>query len=273
MDKFFFNIYEKIVSNKSLSVGVLILIVVGLIFTALKIEFEEDITKLIPTNDKTVDAQKVLKTVNFADKIIVNIKRQPDGSIDDLTNYASQFIDSITNNSSTYIKKIQGKVEDDDILQTIDFIYNNLPLFLDESDYATIQQKLSYDSITKITTRNYKTLISPSGFVAKETILKDPLGLSFIALKKLQTLSFGNDFTLHNGFLLSKDKNHILLFITPALKSSETAENAKFADVLYTLNTALNTQFNGKVQSEYFGGLLVAVANAKTNKTRYSAYC
>ena len=266
MNTFFYNIYKSVFSKKLLSIGALLLLILGLLFTASKIEFEEDITKLIPTNDKTSDAQKVLKTVNFADKIVVNIKRQPNGSIDDLTQYATQFIDSVSKNSSIYIKQIQGKIEDEEITNTLDFVYKNLPLFLDNDDYKTIENKLIKDSIDAITLSNYKTLVSPSGLIAKEHILKDPLGLSFIALKKLQQLSFGNDFSLHNGFLLSENQDHILLFITPELKSSETAENAKFAKILYTINDQLNTEFHSKVQSEYFGGVLVAVANAKQIK-------
>ncbi|PWI29944.1 glycerol acyltransferase [Flavobacteriaceae bacterium LYZ1037] len=266
MTNFFYNIHTYLASRKIVGFFALVLLVLSLGFLASKIEFEEDITKLIPINEENSDAQKVLKSVNFADKIIVNIKRESAGSINDLTQYASQFIDSINNSSSEYFTKIQGKVEDEDILNTLDFVYNNLPHFLEESDYKTIQNKLQKDSIEAITKANYKTLISPSGMVAKETILRDPLGLSFLALKKLQLLSFGNEFTMQNGFLLSKDKKHVLLFISPTHASSETSKNTLFAEQLYQLNTNLNHVFKGKVSSEYFGGALVAVANAKQIK-------
>ena len=266
MTNFFYNIHTYLATRKIIGFVALLLVVLSLGFLASKIEFEEDITKLIPINETNSDAQKVLKSVNFADKIIVNIKRESAGSITDLTQYASQFIDSIHNTSSNYFTKIQGKVEDEEILNTLDFVYNNLPHFLEPSDYNTIKNKLQKDSIEAITKANYKTLISPSGMVAKETILRDPLGVSFLALKKLQQLSFGNEFTMHNGFLLSKDKKHILLFISPTHPSSETSKNALFAEQLYNLNTKLNHEFKGKVSSEYFGGALVAVANAKQIK-------
>jgi len=266
MDKLFYNIYQRIASQKPLSIGILLSLIIGLFFLASNIEFEEDITKLIPQSEKSSEAQKVLKQVNFADKIIVNIQRKENGNTDDLTQYATAFIDSISNTSEAYIKEIQGQVADEDVMNTLDFVYNNLPLFLDKTDYQAIQQKLHKDSIQNTTNANYKTIISPSGFVAKETILKDPLGLSFIALKKLQELSFGDDFTLHNGFIISKDKNNVLLFITPTFASSETAENATFADNLYALQEQLNTTFQDKVTGEYFGGALIAVANAKQIK-------
>lgn len=266
MDKLFHHIYQGFAAKKGLGFTVLFLFILGLGFLASKIQFEEDITKLIPTNSQNSEAQKVLKTMNFADKIIVNIHKQPEASVDDLTDYASQFMDSITKSSNSYIKQIQGKVADEDMLNTFNFVYDHLPLFLDKNDYKIIQNKLQKDSIEAITNNNYKTLVSPTGFIARETILKDPLGLSFIALKKLQQIGFGDEFTLHNGFLLSKDQQNVLLFITPTLGSSETSENAKFVDNLYVVSQELNTTFEGKVQSEYFGGVLIAVANAKQIK-------
>lgn len=266
MTNFFYKIYLLIHSRKVLSFLGFIVFVIGLGFLASKIEFEEDISKLIPTNNQNTDAQKVLKTVNFADKIIVNIKKEPSGTLSDVTHYAEQLIDSLNKNSKNYFKTIQGKIEDESVLNTLDFVYEHLPLFLDASDYTIIKNKLEKDSIDAITQANYKTLVSPSGFVAKETILKDPLGLSFMALKKLQQLNFGDAFTLENGFLVSKDKKHVLLFISPTHDSSETAENALFVEQLYAFQEGLNASFSGKVHAEYFGGVLIAVANAQQIK-------
>ena len=109
MDNIFYRTYKYILSNRIASIFCLLIIVFSLGFLALKVEFEEDITKLIPTNSKNSNFQKVLKTTNFADKIIVNISRDPDGSLDDLTQYATQFIDSITTKSKVCIKSASSK--------------------------------------------------------------------------------------------------------------------------------------------------------------------
>ena len=266
MDKFLYKTYQLFNTKKGISFLVFISLFLGLFFLASTIKFEEDISKLIPTNNKTSDIQKVLKTVNFADKIIVHISKKPGGSLNDLTAYASQFIDSVQKTSGNYIKSIQGKVDDDNVLKTLDFVYQNLPLFLDENDYKAIHNRIQKDSIEIRTQKNYRTLVSPTGIVAKKTILKDPLGLSFIALKKIEQLNISNDFSLYNGFLLNKDKEHILLFINPKLPSSETSENAKFVEELYIINSNLNATFQGKVSSDYFGATIIAVANAQRIK-------
>tara|TARA_R110002012_G_scaffold57095_5_gene147038 strand:+ start:35045 stop:38743 length:3699 start_codon:yes stop_codon:yes gene_type:complete len=266
MANWFFKVYQFLQKNRIASAMLLLLVLFGLVFLVSKIRFEEDISKLIPINSNNQDFQKVLKTVNFTDKVIVNIHRSDSSEIEDLTEYASEIIDSLEAHSATYIKNIRGKVKDNDLLRTMDFVYENLPLFLDKQDYNHITAKLQKDSISAITETNYRTLISPSGIVSKDIILKDPLGLSFIALKKLRQLGVTDDFVLKDGFLVSKDEKNILLFITPTFGSSETAENSKFAEQLYSLQNRLNRKYSGKVKSEYFGAALIAVANAQQIK-------
>lgn len=238
-----------------------------LIWMASTLKFDEDISKLIPTNSENEQLQKVLKTVQFADKIIVNIQREKNGSTDDLTDYATRFLDSLSEHSNQFIVDIQGKIEDEAIFETLDFVYNNAPIFLKDADYKNISNKLQSDSIAKITENNYKTLISPSGIVAKKTIIKDPLGISIMAIQHLQQLGISDDFTLKDGFLVSKDEQHLLLFITPKYPSNNTTENGLFSQQLYQLRDDLNGVFKDKVTSSYFGGTLIAVANAQQIKS------
>ncbi|HLV92334.1 MAG TPA: MMPL family transporter, partial [Aequorivita sp.] len=266
MGKWFYKSHQFLQKNRIGSALALLLIFMGLVFLVSKIRFEEDISKLIPINAENKDLQKVLKTVNFTDKIIVNIKLNDSAEIDDLFNYATEYVDSLEANSANYIKNIRGKVDEENMFRTMDFVYQNLPLFLNKEDYETISNKIFPDSIAATTEANYRTLISPSGIVSKDIILRDPLGLSFIALKKLRQLGASDDFVLREGFLLNKNEKNILLFISPKYSSSETAENSKFAEQLYLLRDKLNQKYAGNVSSEYFGAALIAVANAEQIK-------
>ncbi len=236
-------------------------------FFASQIKFEEDITKLIPTNDKADVTAKVLKQLNFADKITVIFKLDKNGTEEDLKEMATIFSDSVSKSCKPYVTGIQGKIDEENIQETIDFVYNNLPLFLENKDYVAIQNKLQKDSIAATVQGNYKSIISPSGFVTKDFILQDPLGISFIALKKLQQLNIGDDFMLNNGFVMTKDKKKLLLFITSNLPSSETEKNTIFAEKLKSIQDNLNTKFKGKTSISYFGSALIAVANANQIKS------
>lgn len=266
MGDFFFRAYQRIRKNRTVSVFLLLLIIAGLIVCTTRVNFKDDITALIPSNPESRRIQKVLKSIAFTDKIIVNIEKKEAGSVEELTKYASEFLDSLQNGYSDYVKNVQGNVADAQVLNTLDLVYNNLPVFLDEPDYGSIEQKLSNDSIDVQMAQNYRTLVSPSGIIAKKNILKDPLGLSFIALKKLQKIGVAEDFIIRDGFLLNKEETNILLFITPTNPSSATVENQPLAEGLYDIQNSLNVLYGGKVEASFFGAALVAVANAQQVK-------
>jgi len=266
MGNFLFQIYTTLQKKRILAIGSFLALFLLLGFIASKLKFEEDITKLIPSSEKSNTIHKVLNHVNFADKIIVYLETKKEDNEDNLTQYASDLIDSLTSNCSIYISEIQGEIEDKEINETLDFIYTNLPLFLDETDYRTIENRIQNDSIEFITQANYKTLISPTGIIAKETILKDPVGLSFLGLKKLQQLKIDDSFNIHNGFLIAKNNKNLLLFIVPKLATNETGDNTIFVNKLYDIQEKLNKKFKDEVSSEYYGSTVIAVANANQIK-------
>ena len=262
MPDFFLTIYSFLNRKKFFSIGIALATLLVLGFFASKITFQENITQLIPSNDQSGITSKVLQQVNFADKITIIINTNREDGVEDLTGYADQFIDSLNLTCKPYVGKLQGKIEDKNIQETIDFVYNNLPLFLDKDDYTAIQNKIQDDSIAQLVEGSYKSLISPTGIISKDYILRDPLGLSFIALKKFQQLSVGDDFELQNGYVVTKDKKNLLLFITPALAANETDKNTLFIKHLKSIKNNLNTKFSGKATMSYFGATPVAVANA-----------
>ncbi|MDH7446728.1 1-acyl-sn-glycerol-3-phosphate acyltransferase [Aquimarina sp. 2201CG14-23] len=265
MHNFFLSVYQFIKQNKLIAWPIIIGVFAVFAFLASSIGFEEDITRLIPNSDKSEITQKVLKTVSFSDKIVVNIRNKGENP-DDLTAYASAYIDSLNKHLPQYIKKIQGKVADDNVMQLYDFVYKHLPFFLTESDYRDIDHKINPDSISKIIENNYKSLISPAGLVTKKYIVKDPLALTPKGLQKLAQLQLGDNYDLYNGFLITKDRKNLLLFLTPALATNETGENTIFVEGLKKITSELNSKYASNAEATLFGATLYAVANAKQIK-------
>lgn len=266
MDNFFFRSYQWLKKHKILALLAFLCCFVGLGLYVQKLQFEEDITKLIPVDEENAVYQKVLNTVNFADQVIINISKEKDTSEEDLVQAASQLIDSLAQLQPEFISQVQGEIDEENLEATLEFVYDHLPVFLETKDYELISEKLNKDSIDAITRANYNTLISPSGIVSRETILRDPIGLTFMALKNLQQIGKNSDFILQNGFLMSMDKQHILLFITLGTETNETKKNTLFVNELNSIIGAINEQFRGKVTISSFGATLVAVANANQIK-------
>ena len=143
MHQFFFELHQFVLRRKFFSFSLIISVFLFFIFFASKVSFSEDITRLIPTNDDSNITAKVLNQLNFSDKISIIISVEKEGSPDDLSQYANAFLDSLDEKSKPYIGKIQGKIDEENIQSTFDFVYDNLPLFLDQNDYKTILSYLS----------------------------------------------------------------------------------------------------------------------------------
>ncbi len=265
MHQFFYQVFLSVKRNKSIAIILSMVALVIMGYFAYQIKFEEDITRIIPKNEKTNVSSKVLKQLKFADKISVIIERDSLGDLDSMTEMAQVFLDSLAPLDS-YIGSIQGQIDEDNINQTFDFIYTNLPLFLEPQDYQIIEAKINRDSLSHLVADNYRTLVSPTGMIAKEFILKDPAGIGFLALQKLQKLNLSDDYKLYNGFIVSQDETKLLLFINPKLAGTETEHNTLFIAALNEIKANLNQAFSHKSSIDYFGSSFVAVANAKQIK-------
>ncbi|PWN67001.1 glycerol acyltransferase [Chryseobacterium phosphatilyticum] len=265
MHRFFIFLYYLISKNKIISVLTAVGIAVLCIFFASKINFEEDINQIIPKNEKSDLTAKVLRQLNFSDKIIVIIENKSREDSFQLSETADTFLQKIEP-LQKYIGSVQGKVNDNEISETFDFVNQNLPLFLNENDYKEIDQKLQKDSIALQVENNYRSLVSPTSLVTKEFIKKDPLGLTFLGIKKLNALNISKDFKLEDSYIVTKDGKNLLLFIDPKNKSNDTKANEVFIDQLNMIKDHINTQFKGKTEISYFGSPVIAVANAKQIK-------
>ncbi|WP_262149589.1 MMPL family transporter [Chryseobacterium foetidum] len=265
MHRFFIQLYYLISKNRILSIAIALGILLVCGFFASKINFEEDINQIIPKNEKSDLTAKVLKQLNFSDKIIVIIEKKSKDENFQLSETADAFLNKIEP-LQKYIGSVQGKVNDNEISETFDFVNQNLPLFLDDNDYSEIERKLSKDSIAKQVENNYVSLVSPTSLVTKEFIKKDPLGITFLGIKKLNALNISKDFKLEDNYIVSKDGKNLLLFIDPKNKSNDTKNNEVFVDSLNKIKDEINKNFKGKTEISYFGSPVIAVANAQQIK-------
>lgn len=265
MHQLFIYLYYLISKNRILSAFFTVGIAVICVFFASKINFEEDINQIIPKSEKSDLTAKVLKQLNFSDKIIVIIENKSKEDHFQLSETADLFL-SKTEPLQKYMSSVQGKINDNEISETFDFVNQNLPLFLNEADYREIEHKLQKDSIAKQVENNYISLVSPTSLVTKEFIKKDPLGITFLGIKKLNALDISKDFKLEDNYIVTRDGKNLLLFIEPKNKSNDTKNNEVFIDELNKIKDHLNTRFKGKTEVSYFGSPIIAVANAQQIK-------
>ena len=146
------------------------------------------------------------------------------------------------------------------MLDIYDFIHENLPLFLDEEDYIEIGNLLTPTEIDQTIARGFRTLISPAGMATGKYILKDPLNLTPIALKKLNSFQLDDNFTVYHSAIFTGDLKYLMIFMDPAFPGSNTQENLKL--IQHLDRSILQIRKVEDVNIEYYGGTAVAVANS-----------
>lgn len=259
MHKIFIRIHRFVEKNKAVALllAAIYLSLTG--FLLFQLKFEEDITRLIPRSESSDRASRVLNSLEFADKITVLIRKEEEGTTDDLTAMADSFLDSLSV-CEPYVRSVQGRLSEDMFEEAFAFVNERLPLFLDSADYATIEKNLHPDSLRATVRTNFQSLTS--AFISGRMVMQDPLGMTFMGLRKLQDLNAGEDLVTENGYILTPDRRNLLLFINPVLAGNETEKNTFFAEQLYRIRDSLNREFQGKSTVEYHGAALIAVANA-----------
>lgn len=228
-------------------------------------QFEEDISKLIPTSEDSQTVNRVLKNVNFADKIVLNVGASKPHQQEFLQAYTDSLISKLENHPQ--IGKLQAKFEEDKFGKLMDFVSTHLPYYLSDQDYQRIDSLLQPQQVSKKVEEIYSSILSPSGMVTTQMLREDPFGLNFIALQKFQQLQAGEGFILDNGYLTHKKKQNIFVFITPKAGPNETSENKKLVAFLDQTLDKLNQEFKPQqISANYFGSTPVSVANANRIK-------
>jgi len=136
-----------------------------------------------------------------------------------------------------------------------------LPIFLDSTDYVKIDSLTTKKGILKTLQNDYTTLESPTGLALKGMIVHDPVGLSFLGLKKLQNLQYDDNFELYDQYVMTRDQRYLLMFLTPRYPVNNTGMNARLLDGIDAINDSLTRQHPG-ISETYFGAAAVSVGNA-----------
>lgn len=248
---------------------IILLIFVGSGFLILRLNFEEDITRIFPKNQQLDRIGNIFREFDFIDKLVITVSAETSEKEiqpEQLIEYADKLEDSLRKNlSPDYVSAVLVSGGADQMNKIYDLIYKNIPIFLDEKDYRSIDSLILEETIDQSVRRNYKTLVSPASSIFKKYIVLDPLNFTSLGLTKLQEFQVSENFIIHQNHFFSSDLKHLFLFVTPASSSGETRKNSHMLNLIDKYILDLEKSIEG-VTAEYYGGVAVAVGNANRIK-------
>ena len=240
---------------------VLLFVLLGIIASRIKIE--EDITRILPNGKQAQQINKLLKQSRYADKIIVKVKATGAGEPEQLI-AVTDSLEQTLQQDSALIDKVTVRVDEESTIDIYSAIHNNLPYYLNEGDYKTIDSHITPKAVAAKVQDNYSTLTSAQGIALKKLIADDPVGITTLALKKLRSLQLDETYELYDGYMLSKDHKNLFLFITPRFSANETSKNEKLVNDLDAFANSISSK---EIEVMYFGGPVVGVSNARQLKS------
>ncbi|HOX82503.1 MAG TPA: 1-acyl-sn-glycerol-3-phosphate acyltransferase [Chryseolinea sp.] len=264
MAKPFLYLYDFFAAHRRLFWVVFVGIVMVLGLVASQIKIEEDITKFFPDDERVEKLNYVFQNSKFVERLVVMVSVKDSSTLpqpDSLVAITEVLAAQIENDLKPHIKKITTQLDDSKVLEVFKTVHDFLPVFLDDNDYRQLDSLTKSEMAKRSLEENYQQLISPSGVVMKRVIVEDPLGFSFLVLKKLKELQYDENFELYDNFVITKDHRHILFFIQPMYAPAETGNNTKFLTALRQIIQEESTK-HPEVLLSYFGGAVVAVDNA-----------
>lgn len=237
----------------------------------LQVRFEEDITKLLPTSESGNESI-AFSQLKVKDKIFLLVtSRDPSEPLspDDLADVTDQFCEQLFDADSTtlLIDDILSGVDEEDLLDLIDYLGANYPLFVDTADYAEIAALCEPESVADNVAGVRQLLASTSGMAFKSMLAADPIGLRKLVLADVKEIrdGMGSQQTIYNGHLFTPDTTVALCYIAPSFKSYDSGSGHRLVEMIEDEIERCH-QANPDVRILFHGAPVQSVCNSRQIK-------
>jgi predicted RND superfamily exporter protein len=233
-------------------------------YSGLKIDFAEDITQLLPSvGDKGVE-KFVFSNLKVKDKVFILFNsKSEEVSHDDLIQACDDFTELLLkkDSSNNLISSIFYHVEEEVIQDGIAFLYENAPVFLDQSQYPQLDSLLDKAQIERQMAENYNTITSNAGIAYKDLITQDPIGFRNIFISQVGDFGLGGNYVLYNGHIFTSDTTVAVTFLAPNFKTLDSKLSTQFVKILQQAVKEYTAQ-NPDIEILYHGQPVLSVSNA-----------
>lgn len=137
----------------------------------------------------------------------------------------------------------------------------SLPLLFDDGDMAALDAMISPEGIKNGLQKSFALLNSPAGIALKKQVQFDPLGLTSLALTKLNLMRSEFSVQIDEGFFMSKDGLSCLLVAQSAGSLTDSAQAKEIERILAEATSAALTP---GIEASVIGSLPHTLANSRS---------
>ena len=272
MNKFFLSIYDRLSHNKPLSIALMLVITALCVFSALRLEYKENIADFLPSDPEKEKYTSVYNDMSDQGQITVifaadTTKLVGDEALDAIMDAMDAFETNWqTEDTALLVSDLRCKVDDSQVFDAIDFIRNNQALFLTEADYQRMDSLLAEPDYVATCMGNVKRILSmPTGSFVVDGVKADPLNLYSPSLQRLNALNPTQGYRLEDEYLFNERGDIGFTFFSSPFSGSDTQGNARIVALLDKV-IAQTEEISPDVHISAVGVPTIAVTNAQQIK-------
>lgn len=231
MERIFIPIYRFLHKRKWLMYTLLILSSALFIYEGLKVEYEENIAKLLPQTEAATESGLAFGNLRVKDKIFIQLaakegttghEEETADSEGSQTSYLAACTDELVNQlmekdtATQYIAHILNRIDDDLLVNGLDYALMNVPSFVEDGCYAAFDSLLTTEAIERQMALNYDLVMNDEEGNVSTMVGQDPAALRMALLPQGKALAGGiGGYTMIDGQLFSPDSTVALAFLSP----------------------------------------------------------
>ncbi|MBQ2542852.1 MAG: 1-acyl-sn-glycerol-3-phosphate acyltransferase, partial [Bacteroidales bacterium] len=271
MSKFFLAIYDYLSRHKILAAAILVVCVGLSVWLSLLLHYEENITDFLPKSKENAKYTSVYESIGDQGRITLIFRA--DTSLADSEDKKYSLMDAVDAFEENWYKyapdsvdvDLQCHTDESAVFDALDFLRDNVAIFLTDDDYDRIDSLLSIDGYVDTCMQNVKRMLSfPMSSVAVEAITADPLNLFSPVLQRLSVLDVSGKYQVADGYLFD-DEGNAFAFMSSPYASSDTKANAVLSEAIDSAISATMAQVRD-VRVSSVGAPIIAVTNASQIK-------
>ncbi len=264
MNKFFLTIYDFLSKRKAFSTAILLIIIALCVFSAFRLNYKENIADFLPTDPEKERYTSVYDDLSNQGQITIIFSGD---DMDEMMSTIDDFEDNWYKlDTSLLVNDLRCKVDEGLVLDAIDFIRENQPLFLTDDDYRRMDSLLAEPDYVATCMQNIKRMLAfPTASIVIEGIQADPLNLYSSTLQRLTALNATEGYRVEDEYLFNENGDKAFAFLTSPFNGNDTKNNAVLVNLIdNVINLTASCHQNVKISA--VGAPTIAVTNAQQVK-------
>ena len=237
MDKFFIAIYCFFEKRRALMYGLLILTSVVFVYFGSKVQYEENIAKLLPQTNATSESGLAFGNLRVKDKIFIQLTSATDEMIapETLAEYCDELVENLLEKDTAthHIANILHQIDDDLIINGLDYALTHVASFVSPEVYPRFDSLLTQEAIDAQMALNYELVMEDEEGNKTTMVGQDPAALRMAMIPQgMNTNRGAAGFTLIDGHLFVPDSTVALAFLAPNFSSFDSMSGILLVDLL-----------------------------------------